>query len=386
MDKPTGTARNEGRIETLAVHAGEPRPAPEGSVVFPIYQGTVYEYDTGTDYHDLKYIRLNSTPTQRYLHDKLAALEGADAAVGYRQRRRDRWHRRLSSRLANAIRNRLTGDRVRDSACSLRVMRRECAAAIPPFSGMHRFVPTLLRMAGYRVVEVPVNHRPRSLGRSKFGVWNRALPALFTLLDVGLAALLLVCLRTLGLWPAAASASGVELYLVALGLVALRDEVRLLVLAGAVTRVAHQPVELAVEARDDLQAVLALLVELVEDLLELRLGPGGLAGLDDERHRLGDRHEEARHLRVRDGNRAAALDPTAEDRDHGARRGEHVPEPHRDEARLDVLARAVRLDDPLAERLRLAHHRLRIDGLVRRDEHEPPRAELGRGLGDDPRA
>jgi glycosyltransferase involved in cell wall biosynthesis len=115
----------------------------------------------------------------------LAALEGgADAAVGYREQRRDRWPKRISSRVGNAIRNRLTGDHVRDSACSLRVMRRECAAAIPPFSGMHRFVPTLLRMAGYRVVEVPVNHRPRGLGRSKFGIWNRALPAFIDLLVV----------------------------------------------------------------------------------------------------------------------------------------------------------------------------------------------------------
>ena len=114
----------------------------------------------------------------------LAALEGADAAVGYREQRRDRWRKRVSSRIANALRNRLTGDRVRDSACSLRVMRRECAAAIPPFSGMHRFVPTLLRMAGYRVVEVPVHHRPRGLGRSKFGIWNRALPVFIDLLVV----------------------------------------------------------------------------------------------------------------------------------------------------------------------------------------------------------
>jgi glycosyltransferase involved in cell wall biosynthesis len=114
----------------------------------------------------------------------LAALGSADAAVGYRERRRDRWRKRMSSRIANAIRNRVTGDRVRDSACSLRVMRRECLAAIPSFSGMHRFVPTLLRLAGYRVVEVPVNHRPRGLGRSKFGIWNRALPAFLDLLVV----------------------------------------------------------------------------------------------------------------------------------------------------------------------------------------------------------
>ena len=69
-------------METLAVHAGERRPGPEGSVVFPIYQGTVYAVEPGTGYHDIKYIRLNSTPSQAYLHDKLAALEGAPAAVG----------------------------------------------------------------------------------------------------------------------------------------------------------------------------------------------------------------------------------------------------------------------------------------------------------------
>ena len=68
-------------METVAVHGGERRPGPEGSAVFPIYQGTVYEVEPGTGYHDLKYIRLNSTPSQRYLHDKLAALEGAEAAV-----------------------------------------------------------------------------------------------------------------------------------------------------------------------------------------------------------------------------------------------------------------------------------------------------------------
>ncbi len=72
---------SDSRIETLAVHAGERRPGPQGSVVFPIYQGTVYAVEPGTDYHDIKYHRLSSTPSQSYLHDKLAALEGAEAAL-----------------------------------------------------------------------------------------------------------------------------------------------------------------------------------------------------------------------------------------------------------------------------------------------------------------
>lgn len=69
------------RIDTLAVHGGERRPGPEGSLVFPIYQGTVYTVEPGTGYHDLRYIRLNSTPTQVYLQDKLACLERAEAAL-----------------------------------------------------------------------------------------------------------------------------------------------------------------------------------------------------------------------------------------------------------------------------------------------------------------
>jgi cystathionine beta-lyase/cystathionine gamma-synthase len=76
-----GVHGNGESMDTVAVHGGEPRPGPDGSAVFPIYQGTVYEVEPGTGYHDLKYIRLNSTPSQRYLHDKLAALEGAEAAV-----------------------------------------------------------------------------------------------------------------------------------------------------------------------------------------------------------------------------------------------------------------------------------------------------------------
>jgi cystathionine gamma-synthase/cystathionine gamma-lyase/cystathionine beta-lyase len=67
--------------ETLAVHGGERRPGPEGSIVFPIYQGTVYSVPAGTSYHDIKYHRLSTTPSQAYLHEKLAALEGGEASV-----------------------------------------------------------------------------------------------------------------------------------------------------------------------------------------------------------------------------------------------------------------------------------------------------------------
>jgi glycosyltransferase involved in cell wall biosynthesis len=117
----------------------------------------------------------------------LAALEGFkgyDAAVGYRVRRQDSAWRLLQSRIANGVRNRLTGDRVRDTACGLKAMRRERVLALPRFDGMHRFFPTLLRREGGRVLEVPVGHRPRAGGRSKYGMWNRVFRTLRDALGV----------------------------------------------------------------------------------------------------------------------------------------------------------------------------------------------------------
>ena len=111
-------------------------------------------------------------------------LAQCDAVVGWRSRRRDGWLRRVSSRIANGVRQMVTGHAVHDSACSLRLMRRECLDAIPPFDGMHRFVPTLIQLAGFRVMEVPVGHRPRRSGRSKYGVRNRAVRAFIDLLAV----------------------------------------------------------------------------------------------------------------------------------------------------------------------------------------------------------
>ena len=108
--------------------------------------------------------------------------------------------------------------------------------------------------------------------------------------------------------------------------------------------------------------------------------PADRAGLDDQLHCLGDRHEEARHLGMRHGHGPTARDLPPEDRHDGAGRAEHVAEAHRDEAGADVLAVAPRLDDPLRERLRLPHHRLRVRRLVGRDEHEPLRAVLDRDV------
>ena len=114
----------------------------------------------------------------------LEALGENDAVVGYRTERHDDWLRRASSRVANAIRNVVAGDRVRDTGCSLKLFRTEAIRKVPLFDGMHRFLPTLLRFHGYRVIEHPVSHRPRLAGVSKYGVGNRAWRAFVDLLAV----------------------------------------------------------------------------------------------------------------------------------------------------------------------------------------------------------
>lgn len=101
-----------------------------------------------------------------------------DFANGWRKDRRDPWLRRASTRIANGVRNRLTHEQIHDSACGLKVFRREVAERVRLFNGLHRFLPTLARMHGFRVAEVPVNHRPRTAGRAKYGVWNRVFKAL----------------------------------------------------------------------------------------------------------------------------------------------------------------------------------------------------------------
>ena len=111
-------------------------------------------------------------------------VSGADLVCGYRAKRRDTLVKRLTSWIANAIRSRFTKDGVRDTGCTLKAMRRECVAALVPFKGMHRFIPALVKGAGYRLVEIPVNHRPRRFGQSKYGLGNRALRATIDMFGV----------------------------------------------------------------------------------------------------------------------------------------------------------------------------------------------------------
>jgi glycosyltransferase involved in cell wall biosynthesis len=114
----------------------------------------------------------------------LAELAGCDVVCGVRARRRDDWLRRISSRVANAVRNWATAESIADVGCTLRAYRAEYVRRIPMFSGMHRFLPTLLRFEGARIKEVPVNHRPRLHGEPKYNVRNRIFKALADLMAV----------------------------------------------------------------------------------------------------------------------------------------------------------------------------------------------------------
>ena len=110
--------------------------------------------------------------------------QGVDMVIGWRVKRQDSLVKRWASRFANRVRNRISRETVRDTGCSLKVMRAEMVRAIPMFTGMHRFLPTLMKLEGARVAEVPVNHRPRSKGVSKYGIWDRAWASAYDLLAV----------------------------------------------------------------------------------------------------------------------------------------------------------------------------------------------------------
>ena len=160
------------RLVRLKVNAGESAATDAG---FKAARGTwvvVMDADLQNDPHDIPAL--------------LGHLDQWDAVTGWRVKRGegDDWLRRVSSRIANRMRNALYDETIQDSGCTFRAFRRECLRDLVLYRGFHRFIPTLLKMRGYRVVEVPVNHRPRRFGRSKYGVWNRAFVALADLLVV----------------------------------------------------------------------------------------------------------------------------------------------------------------------------------------------------------
>jgi len=123
----------------------------------------------------------------RDLPQFLEALKRADCVCGSRVESRgqgDNFVRIVSSRIANGVRNKLSGENISDAGCCYRVFRRECVADLKFFKGIHRFLPTLIKLEGFSVAEIPVRHNPRVAGESKYGVWNRLFASFYDLLAV----------------------------------------------------------------------------------------------------------------------------------------------------------------------------------------------------------
>jgi len=114
----------------------------------------------------------------------LEALRHADCVCGYRQKRHDSPVRRFTSFLGNRVRRWIVDDGVRDAGCGIKAFRRNCLEHIVPFHGVHRFFAAMVRNGGLTVIEVPVNHRPRVHGKSKYGFLNRVFWVLYDFLGV----------------------------------------------------------------------------------------------------------------------------------------------------------------------------------------------------------
>ena len=112
------------------------------------------------------------------------ARHGYDAVLGWRVHRADVWSKRLISCFANWVRNSVLGQSIRDTGCSIRLFPRSVALTLPFFQGVHRFWGPLLLRAGCRIIQVPVNHRPRTYGRSHYSLWNRSIGVLIDLFGV----------------------------------------------------------------------------------------------------------------------------------------------------------------------------------------------------------
>ena len=114
----------------------------------------------------------------------LAHIDRYDLVCGRRQARHDDLVRRVSSRIANRVRNWVVHDGISDTGCSLKVFKKAVVERLPPFRNMHRFFPALAQMYGFTVTEVPVQHFPRAHGVSKYGVGNRLFAGLYDLFAV----------------------------------------------------------------------------------------------------------------------------------------------------------------------------------------------------------
>ncbi len=114
----------------------------------------------------------------------IEAIGDSDLVCGMREKRNDPWHKTLISYFANHIRSRVCQDGMRDTGCSLKIYRKTCLEKIKMFHGMHRFLPALFKIEGFRIKQIPVNHRERTKGQTKYNLWNRSFNTIADLLAV----------------------------------------------------------------------------------------------------------------------------------------------------------------------------------------------------------
>ncbi len=114
----------------------------------------------------------------------LEKIEEFDVVCGWRFKRNDIWVKRISSKIANKVRNFVSKENIEDTGCSLKVFRKECLESLKLFNGMHRFFPTLLKIEGYKVTQIKVGHHPRKFGSSNYNIRNRLFASLIDLLAV----------------------------------------------------------------------------------------------------------------------------------------------------------------------------------------------------------
>lgn len=114
----------------------------------------------------------------------IEVMKECDLVCGQRTTRRDSWSKKITSLLANYIRSRVCQDGIHDTGCSLKIYRRDCLRQIKMYQGMHRFLPALFKIEGFRIKEVPVNHRQRTHGKTKYNFLNRSFNTIFDMLAV----------------------------------------------------------------------------------------------------------------------------------------------------------------------------------------------------------
>ena len=158
-------------------------------VVFQENRGQSAAFDAGFKHATGRYVVTLDADLQNDPADvpkMMEYMDRFDVVCGFRAKRQDNFIRKISSKIGNFIRNKLTNDNIIDTGCSLKIFKKEYLDKIKMFKGMHRFLPTLLKLEGATIFQIEVSHHPRKFGESKYGlgIKKRAFTALLDLFAV----------------------------------------------------------------------------------------------------------------------------------------------------------------------------------------------------------